>query len=414
MRLGASNVRRSAMTSLLYLAPVDWNSIRQRPQQLALRLARRFELTYVNAVGLRSARLGDLGRVLRRAAGVSDGSPPFPVLTPKYVPWIGWPAIDVANRSWLARQMEHCLSRRPEPSILWIGAPSLLAEALLERTRPKLVVYDCMDRYAAFHRGRTRARIERTEQALVERADMVFATSRGLAERLARFTSRVELAPNGVDADRFAVRRSAEPPSWRRKIAGPVIGYHGMLGDWIDFPMLEWLADRRREWSFVVIGPNGTRRSRRFLSKPNVHYLGPVPYAALPSHTIWFDVGLVPFEQNDLTCYVHPIKALEYLAAGLPTVSTPLADLADVAESVRFAESPHEWLAAIEDCLEPQARTAERIQSRRAAVAGRSWDRVADAMTARLEAGLAGRFARLEGLMEDAFSNSRHPQSLFR
>jgi glycosyltransferase involved in cell wall biosynthesis len=393
---------------------VDWNSIRQRPQQLALRLTRLFELTYVNAVGLRSARLGDLGRVLRRAAGASDGPPPFPVLNPRYIPLLGWPALDPLNQGWLVRQVEAFRSFNLGPSILWIGAPSLLAEALLKRTRPELVVYDCMDRYAAFHRGRTRKRIERTEQALVERADVVFATSRGLAERLARFTSRVELAPNGVDAARFAVRRSAEPPTWRRKIAGPVIGYHGMLGDWIDFPMLEWLADRRREWSFVVIGPNGTRRSRRFLSKPNVHYLGPVPYAALPRHTIWFDVGLVPFERNELTRCVHPIKALEYLAAGLPTVSSPLADLADVAESVRFADSPHEWLAAIEDGLEPQARTAEQIRSRRAAVADHTWDTVAEAMAARLEARLAGRFSAPEGIVEHASSNSQPRQGLCR
>jgi glycosyltransferase involved in cell wall biosynthesis len=379
------------MTSLLYLAPVDWKSIRQRPQQLALRLARRFELTYVNAVGLRSARASDLGRVWRRVAGPSDGSPTFPLLDPRYIPWIGWPALDSLNRGWLVRQIEACRLFDPGPSILWIGAPSLLAEALLERTRPEVVVYDCMDHYAAFHRGRTRARIERAEQRIVERADVAFATSQGLLERLRSFSRRVELAPNGVDAARFAVRRSAEPPAWRRKLAGPVIGYHGMLGDWLDFPMLEWLAERRPEWSFVVIGPNGTRRSRRFLAKPNVHYVGPVPYAELPSHTIWFDVGLVPFEQTELTRCVHPIKALEYLAAGLPTVSTPLADLADVAGLVRFAEAPGEWLAAIEDCLEPQATTSESIAGRRQAVAGRTWDALGDAIAARLEAALAKR-----------------------
>lgn len=393
------------MASLLYLAPVDWNSIRQRPQQLALRLARKHELTYVNSVGLRSARLSDLRRLAERIGGSAsrrrrradpltgesapaeiEMGPPFHVLSPRYAPIIGWPLLDAWNRRWLSRQLEQYLSGCE--SILWIGSPSLLAESLLERAQPQLVVYDCMDRYAAFHRGPTRRRIERVERAIVRRADLVFATSQGLVQRLRACAPAVELLPNGVDYSRFAVARSAEPPAWRRKLPGPVVGYHGVLGDWLDYELLAWLADRRRDWSFVVIGPNSSRRSRSFLSQPNVHYLGSVPYAELPGHTVWFDAGLVPFEQNDLTSCVHPIKALEYLAAGLPTVSTRLADLSDLASVVRFAETPCEWLSTIDDCLDPAARSHEQIAARRQAVAGRTWNQLGETIAARLDAAL--------------------------
>lgn len=398
--------RAKPMASLLYLAPVDWNSIRQRPQQLALRLARKYELKYVNPVGLRSARLSDLRRVMDRVGGLASRQgnhsspqtgesapseiqmgPPFPVLNPRYAPLVGWPVLDGWNRRWLFRQVEHCLSGGA--AILWIGSPSLLAESILQRVQPQLVVYDCMDRYAAFHSGPTKSRIERAEQAIVERADVVFATSHGLVRRLKEFAPSVELLPNGVDFARFALDRSVEPPAWRRKLAGPVVGYHGVLGDWLDYEMLAWLADRRRDWSFVAIGPNGSRRSRKFLSKPNVHYLGSVPYAELPSHTVWFDAGLVPFEQNDLTSCVHPIKALEYLAAGLPTVSTRLADLSDLADVVRFADTPYEWLSAIEDSLDPSARTPELVAARRQAVAGRTWNQAGETIAARLDAAIA-------------------------
>jgi glycosyltransferase involved in cell wall biosynthesis len=373
---------------------------------LALRLARKYDLTYVNPVGLRSARLSDLRRLADRVGGSGARQrrhsspqtgestpaeikmgPPFPVLNPRYAPLFGWPILDGWNRRWLFRQTERHLASGA--AILWIGSPSLLAEAILQRTQPQLVVYDCMDRYAEFHSGPTKSRIERAEQAIVERADLVFATSHGLVRRLQDITPSVELLPNGVDFARFALDRSDEPPAWRRKLAGPVVGYHGVLGDWLDYEMLAWLADRRRDWSFVVIGPNGSRRSRRFLSKANVHYLGSVPYAELPSHTVWFDAALVPFEQNDLTSCVHPIKALEYLAAGLPTVSTRLADLSDLAGVVRFAETPYEWLSAIEDSLDPAARTHEQIAARRQAVAGRTWHQAAETIAARLDAALS-------------------------
>ncbi|HVX59598.1 MAG TPA: glycosyltransferase [Pirellulales bacterium] len=376
------------MTSMIYLAPVDWPSIRQRPQQLALHLSQRYALKYVNAVGLRSVRPSDLGRVLTRVRGAQAEPAPFPVLDPRYAPLLGWSPLDEINRRWLCSQLRHELPERREPWILWIGAPSLLAETLLERSRPSLVVYDCMDHYAAFHGGRTRARIERAERAIVERADLVFATSRGLVERLRPFSSDVHLAPNGADVERFAIERTPAPPAWRRSLRGPVVGYHGTLGDWLDFSLLEWLADERADWSFVVIGPNQTRNSRNFLSRPNVQYLGPISYAELPKHTAWFDAGIIPFARNDLTRYVHPIKALEYLAAGLPTVAARLPDLADLSGFIQFASTPQQWLATLEDCLNSSQRSAAQVAARRRAAGRNTWQHVADSILAELEARL--------------------------
>ncbi|HUY31278.1 MAG TPA: glycosyltransferase [Pirellulales bacterium] len=379
------------MIPMLYLAAVDWASIRQRPQHLGLRMAQRYTLSYVNPVGLRSIRFGDLGRVARRARGGGGESAPFPLLDPWYVPLVGMPGFDEANRRWLFHQIACEFPLDQRPWILWLCTPSLLAEALLDRSRPSLVVYDCMDRYAAFHKGRDRARIERAERRVVERADVIVASSRALADSPALGGREALHVGNGVEYAAFALDRRPEPPAWRTKIAGPVIGYHGTLGDWLDFDLLEWLALQRPAWTFVFIGPNGTRRGGRLFSLPNVLRLGPIPYAELPAHTAHFDVGIVPFELNELTRHVHPIKALEYLAAGVPTVSSALADLADVAGVVSFAASPRDWLTALEAAIEPASRGPERVAARRAAAQVRSWDHAAQRIAARLEAALAAR-----------------------
>ncbi len=219
------------MVPLLYLAPVDWVSIRQRPQQLAIRLAQRYKLSYVNPVGLRSVRPGDLARVVRRARGGGGESAPFPVLDPWYLPLIGISRLDEENRRWLFRQVERAFPLDRRPWILWLSTPSLLAEALIEKSRPSLVVYDCMDRYAAFHEERDRARIERAERAVVERADVVLASSRALAVSPALAGREVLHVANGVEYAAFALARRPGPPKWRTRIAGPVIGYHGTIGD---------------------------------------------------------------------------------------------------------------------------------------------------------------------------------------
>src|SRR6185437_16067689 len=124
-----------------------------------------------------------------------------------------------------------------------------------------LVVYDCMDRYAAFHRGRTRRRIEADEARLVARADLVFASSRGLVERL-DIWHQTALVPNGVDYATFSQARRGRPPRWLDGLRGPVIGFHGTLGDWVDFDLLRRLAQRHRDWSWVFIGPGGNGASQ--------------------------------------------------------------------------------------------------------------------------------------------------------
>jgi glycosyltransferase involved in cell wall biosynthesis len=370
------------MTRILYLAPVQWNSVRQRPQQLALRLARHFDVRYVDPVGLRSFRMRDLSRLWHSVKPATRSARPVPVITPRYLPVLGRRLIDQINRRWLFRQLSRKFDLNNNDWILWLSTPSLLAETLLEQTAPRLVVYDCMDRYAAFHRGATRERIERAEAALLRRADVVFASSRSLAERLDRL-HEVILVPNGVGTDAFAVRRQ-RPPEWKQNVAGPVIGFYGTLGDWVDFDLLFELARRRPDWSFVFAGPLACREFDRVRALANVRYLGIVQYDDLPHHAAWFDVGLVPFRLNALTRYVHPIKALEYLALGLPVVSTPLPDLAEHADVVRFAQTSEEWLGAIDRELSADARSELAVQARRQAVAAHDWNSRVASITARL------------------------------
>ena len=366
---------------MLYLAPVDWHSIRQRPQQLALRLARHFELTYVDPVGLRSVRLSDAARVLHRAKAPRLGSAPLPIIRPRYLPVVGNRWLDRFNRLGLLDQMRRQFTF-DDDFILWLSTPSLLAQALVDVFSPRLVVYDSMDHYAAFHRGATRQRIERDEAAIVTRADVVFCSSRGLAARLGT-SANVHLIPNGVEFDHFAVERGPMP-DWKENTGRPVIGFYGSLGDWLDYALLAELARRRPQWSFVFAGPKAGNGFDQLLDLPNVRYLGVIDYAELPRQAAWFDVALIPFQINVLTTCVHPIKALEYLAIGLPIVSAPLPDLKEIADVVRFASTPEEWLAQIEQALSSDSRPDDAARRRKTA-AGHDWNARAAAILDKLQ-----------------------------
>lgn len=370
------------MVPILYLAPVEWSSIWQRPQQLAVRLNRHFEVHYVDPVGLRSVRLTDVARI-RRSLRSPRQQAPLHSIKPRYLPWQGNRLVECWNRRYLRRQIATQFDLQRQPWVLWIGSPSLLADELLERTRPALVVYDAMDRFAAFHRGRTRRRIEQAEAKILARADLVFASSHGLAERCGT-PNEAALVPNGVEVAAFRCERTGAPPAWHRGTSRRVIGFHGTLGDWLDYDSLIRLAQRHGDWLWVFLGPVHSGAAKPLLRLPNVCSTGAVPYTALPKQAAWFDVGLVPFRLNELTRYVHPIKALEYLALGLPVVSARLPDLSEHADVISFAATLDQWSAGIESALAPAARHLLRVSARRRVAQAHDWDNRAATIAARI------------------------------
>jgi glycosyltransferase involved in cell wall biosynthesis len=385
---------RNDRPRLVYLAPVDWHTIWQRPQQLASRLSRHFELYYCDPVGLRSARPGDLYRIVQRVAPRTAVPARQQTFRPKYFPLVGVPGVDYLNKRWLRRQARELVDVGGQPWILWVGSPSLLAESLIESTWPDLIVYDCMDNYAAFHRAAARPHICRTERSVAERADVVFTTSMTLQKRLSDWSDQVVLVPNGADVSSFDVEPKS-PPEWLAKLNGPLIGFHGTLGDWLDYDLLMQLADRRPEWSFVFIGPLASQRTEALLARPNVHWHDTVPHDELPRHSTFFDAAMIPFVINELTLSVHPIKVLEYLALGLPVVTSPLPDLQPLKSVLRMARDANDWEAHLAAAIHTDEHTPLARERRRVAVREQSWEHRTRRILAELDAALKRRAQRM-------------------
>ena len=114
---------------------------------------------------------------------------------------------------------------------------------------------------------------------------------------------------------------------------------------------------------------------RRAAELPNCHVLGYRSYAELPSYLASADVGLIPYRLTEHTSGIWPLKLVEYLAAGLGVVATPLDALrsrnglpvALCAEATTFAEA----IAAVD-----RSRPARNARS--LSVLDRSWDHLLD------------------------------------
>jgi glycosyltransferase involved in cell wall biosynthesis len=208
--------------------------------------------------------------------------------------------------------------------VLWITHPRLAS--ILDLVEHDLLVYRMADDVAQF--GQEPRTITEVEQAICRRADIVFCTAHSLLEKARRWGANATYLSNGVDFDLFNGDQAAEPADLAH-IPRPRLLYVGAISDWLDVDLLLAAAQRRRDLSFILVGPitgsGGIVGSLERLGRePNVYVLGSKPFSQVPAYMRFGDIGLIPFRVNPLTHGVNPIKLFEYSACGLPVVTADL------------------------------------------------------------------------------------------
>ena len=371
----------------------DWYAEnRTSSHHIAQRLARVAPVLYVDSPGLRVPHASgrDLRRALRKL--LATLRPPTPVgdrlwhCTVPQLPFRRVPGVEAFNRlfgQWAVRRaMRKAGIGR---SISWFVAPH--PGFLARRLGEDLCVYYCVDDFAA-HPGVDAARVAAQEEHLARTADLVFVAPPALVEARRALNPNTIFSPHGVDIDLFAqAAQPGEVAAAARGLVHPVVGYFGSLHEWIDFDLIGWLARRRPQWTFLLVGYAASDVSA-LAALPNIVMPGPQPYAELPKWARAFDAAIIPYKLNRQVAHANPLKLREYLATGKPVVSVRNPEIEKFAEWVRVVDGRDAFLAALDDVLahDPPGAAAARM----AAVAGQSWDRRAAEVIATVESRLAG------------------------
>jgi len=244
---------------------------------------------------------------------------------------------------------------------LWTFLPN--AVEYVGRLEEELVVYYCIDEWSKFQ-YLAGDRMYAFEQRLCPIADVVFATAQSLVHKRAPMNPQTHLASHGVDYAHFAsaLDEGTRVADELRQRQGPVLGFFGLLHEWIDQDLLEYLASRHPEWTILLIGKAVVDVSR-FDRFPNVLLTGRKEYAELPRYCKGMDVGLIPFAVNELTRAVNPIKLREYMSAGLPVVSTALPEVSYCSEECVIAKDYAAFEQGILEVLRTDSPDARRQRS---------------------------------------------------
>jgi len=255
--------------------------------------------------------------------------------------------------------------------ILWLNAH--YAVHMVGKLGEALVVYDVTDDWTRLSQPAVAQRLT-TEQdsQLCGRADIVLVCSKQLLAMKIKMAKNVHLVPNGVDAEHYRSVLDAQTlrPGEAKHWAKPVLGYTGTIhADRVDVSLLEELACGMPNSTIVLVGPVmlASEDRKRLQRLPNIIMTGPVPYERIPEYMRTFDVCITPHKVTPFTESLNPIKLWEYLAAGKPIVSAPVAGFRDFPDLVYLAHDVKSFMSAIDDALNESACKCEarRVEARR-------------------------------------------------
>jgi glycosyltransferase involved in cell wall biosynthesis len=331
----------------------DWDGDPLSKKHIALRLAKKNRVLWVNSTGNRNptASVRDFRRALKKLGQYCTGCRRVEnniyVFSPLVIPFHGSRAARWMNRWILAWSLRRaCRKLSFYKPITWSFVPSSgdVAGSLGEQ----FVIYHCVDEYAQFT-GTDKTAILAMERRLIEKSNLVFVSSGRLHETKRRYNPNTFLVTHGVDVAHFrnACLPATAAPEDCLDLRHPVIGFFGLIADWVDLEVIRYLAASRPEWSLLLIGDVQTDVSA-LREMPNVHLLGRRNYQSLPAYCKIFDVAVLPFVVNELTLAANPLKVREYLAAGLPVVATPLPEVVRLNKLLRTARTQEEFLDQIE------------------------------------------------------------------
>jgi glycosyltransferase involved in cell wall biosynthesis len=366
----------------------DWSGDPLSKTHLMRVLAKDNRILWINAIANRmpTASSHDVSRIVKKlksfAEPIREVEPNIFVLNPLAFPSYGNRSILKANRAFLASQVKKVMRKlgfKNAVNMIFNPAAGMIAGRLGESE----TIYYCVDEYTAFT-GASRG-LKQIEDDLFRKADLVVVSAERLFETKKHLNPNTFVIRHGTDCRHF--RTALDPklpiPTDIADLPRPIIGFHGLLADWVDYELIRKVAEHFSTGSVVLIGkiaPAAEQKIKILGDVPNLHFLGRKPYSELPAYCKAFDVAINPFAINDLTLAANPLKVREYLAAGLPVVSTDIPEVR-ILDDCLIGSDTADFINKVENALS-DPKPSETISDN---IAGESWEAKVDDLRSIIE-----------------------------
>lgn len=303
------DIQKHLPKNLLCLSHLRWDFVYQRPQQLLSRLAKHFNIYFLEEP-LPDAEERAYLTLSKVDKGIS-------VIVPHLAPGLSHQEQIRMQKDLIDRLLA---TRNLSDFVFWYYTP--MALEFTRHLQPKMVVYDCMDELSAFKFAPPE--LPEFEKKLFKIADLVFTGGVSLYEAKKKMHGHIYAYPSSIERAHFAKARIGSKSTKNMPVK---LGYYGVIDERFDLELIRKMAQQKPDWQFILIGPVVKIDASSLPKRKNIHYLGPKTYQELPKYLSEWDIALIPFLLNESTRFISPTKTPEYLAAGKPVISTPIRDV---------------------------------------------------------------------------------------
>lgn len=281
----------------------------------------------------------------------------YPKKTIESINWIGlhsvFKMLNERNAKLFSRDIKSAIRRLGfSDFILFNDSSMFLGLHLYELLQPKVYAYYMRDYLVKVPYWQKHG--ERIEPQVVKKADVLTTNSEFFAEFGLKYNTNSYMVGQGCDISHFNDEDDIiKVPDEFKDIPSPVIGYVGSLTTLrLDIELLEHIANQRKNWSIVLVGPEDEDFKKSDLHNlPNVYFLGRKDGSELPNYVKGFDVAMNPQLINNLTIGNYPRKIDEYLAMGKPVIATKTKAMEMFKGCVYLGSSKEEYISLIEKAL---------------------------------------------------------------
>lgn len=363
-------ISQSLPGNMICFSHLRWNFVYQRPQHLLTRFSRSF-----NIIFLEEPLFDSPGAPFYAFNKIQEN---LLVMVPHLAPGNSAEEDMILQRTMFSNFME---GRNLTDFAFWYYTP--MALEFSRKFIPELTIFDCMDELSAFKFAPERLKL--LEKELLKKADIVFTGGHSLFQAKKAQHSNIFPFPSSIEKEHFSkARTSTQTPADQPRSKKPVLGFYGVLDERFDIDLIRGIAEARPDWELVLIGPVVKINPDTLPRNKNIHYLGAKTYQELPAYLAGWNIALIPFLLNESTRYISPTKTPEYLAAGIPVISTPIADVVSpygTNKLVHICCDAPEFISAAEKELKLSDDARKLwLSSVDSFLAGDSWDRTCQQM----------------------------------
>ena len=355
--------------NILVLSPSEWSDNAVSNMHISSQLSLENKVVYLETIGGRFPKLSEIGRVFRRIVNffgssrkhkIQKGLDPNNVIieSPLAIPIYNSPILDKINKKILNFQIKKILKKNNFSNIIiWCFSPRW--EGVINELDYNILIFHCVDALNTYDSSNE---FYNKFKRIVKKSDIVLTPSKLLEKDLKKINHRTKRIPHGCD-DRyldsvFKIENSAE----LSKIKKPIAIYVGTLANWVDYNLLIDVVSKNKKISFVLIGYIHALAPKNKITKllnfSNVYHLGYKKFEFLSNYIRMSDVCIVPYDQtNKHIQYSTPTKFLDYLASGLPIISTSFPDAYNYKDMIYIAKNAIKF----SKCLD--IATAEKSKS---------------------------------------------------